>query len=97
MLDSYVPFSLPDHKERITKLGNGAVSLDFDNGTQITFFSNGSILMLQDLGPSMNGTLRVTHANGTTERYENVPLPIAGANYAYPNCNINKMVIIPHP
>ena len=41
--------------------------------------------MLQDLGPSMNGTLRVTHANGTTERYENVPLPIAGANYTYPN------------
>ena len=85
MLDSYVPFSLPDHKERITKLGNGAVSLDFENETIVTYFSNGSILMLQDLGPSMSGTLRVTHVNGTTERYENVPMPSVGANYTYPN------------
>ena len=85
MLDSYVGLSPMDAEERITKLGNGGVNLAFQNGTSINYFIDGSIQMLEDVGDSLNGTLRIKTPNRIGEIYQNVPKPDVGVNYTYPN------------
>jgi hypothetical protein len=85
MIDTYIQLSVYGSGERITKLGSGGLEW-YSNGTDVTYSSDGTVLVVTSDYTSQNGTLVITNTHeNETVAINNVPKPPDDSLGFFPN------------